>query len=273
MRSLLAPMAPLALLALVACGDSNDNNNPDVTSDAGNDTTDTTQCTAGELGCECAEGDTCSGELECEAGVCRDPEVPIPGELNAPCGDDDACGIHGGAQLACIEGSCQVPDCLSGATTCPCGPSDACDEAGATCEEGVCVLEGCEPGTAGCECGAGDTCEGDLACVAGTCQTGVTSGVIVGEASVRACEVAFQDDGTLLANLTFDETVRGQFARRGDTVAAVFFAVGDASITDGAINVTLASSDASALDGLTTLSVACFDNVGAPVAEPGFEVR
>src|SRR5690606_9382676 len=80
--------------------------------------------------------------------------APGPAGLGEAGGDPTpTCGTHEGTALQCVDGTCQVPGCATGALGCPCGPGDTCTAAGTSCTGGLCVPMGCQAGTAGCLCG------------------------------------------------------------------------------------------------------------------------
>ncbi len=123
----------------------------------------------------CGEGDACTGDAFCSAGVCQ------PGTL-LTCDDGNVC----------TDDSCD-PDsgCLNTDNTASCGDGDACngDEvcsasichlgAPLICNDGnICTDDGCDPGS-GCfntdntaGCGDGNACNGDEVCAARSCQPG-----------------------------------------------------------------------------------------------------
>ena len=111
------------------------------------------ECVDGTQDCPCIPDGGCDPaqpQLVCNASnVCVDPGSPDPGELNGACDETIACSTYEEAQLDCINGTCQLPDCLSGLVGCPCAGALSCDDPaveGEVCIEGICQLEGCTPG-------------------------------------------------------------------------------------------------------------------------------
>lgn len=86
-------------------------------------------CTPGAWGCECAEGGSCSPDLEC------------------------------------IDGVCSFSECSAGWDGCPCTAEGTCDN-GLFCVDGTC---GCEPGSLGCDCVDDAECSNGTMCIDAEC--------------------------------------------------------------------------------------------------------
>jgi hypothetical protein len=110
-------------------GSSSETTSDGETTDDDDDGDEVPDCTPGAFGCTCAEGETCSPDLECIAGMCT------------------------------------FSDCSAGYDGCPCAEGDTCNE-GLFCVEGTC---GCLPGSLACGCIDGTMCEGELTCIADEC--------------------------------------------------------------------------------------------------------
>ena len=199
-------------------------------------------CPAGAEGCACYANGTCDSKdgvvMVCQQQVCTVPDAPTPGDLGDPCDGDNPCGLHDGTQLECREGTCQLP------VTCPAG-------------------------TFGCPCDGG-TCQAGLQCVSDACQAAAGSGLFVGSAEVRACDVLIEKEG---ADVQYASGVLGVTARDGARLALSFTARTDAAQT-GPVGA-LVGTDGQALDvtGLKPVKVECYDRHGTTVADPGIELR
>jgi len=199
-------------------------------------------CPAGSEGCACYANATCDSKdgvvMACEDSVCVVPGTPPPGGLGDACDGDHPCGRHEGAELECREATCQLP-------------------------------VGCPAGTFGCPCDAG-ACQGGLACVDDTCQAAAGSGLFVGNADVRACDVLLEKEG---ADVQYAPGVLGVTARDGARLALSFAARTDAALS-GPVGA-LVGADGQALDvtGLPPVKVECYDRHGAAVAAPGVELK
>ena len=260
-KRLLCLLAAFAL-AVGGCGKGDD-----PTPDAGDDTGDTGECTPGEIDCECLDGNVCNTDSEmlvCVSGVCARPIEPDPGQLNSECANNADCGTHNGQDLTCIDLTCQLADCLSGATNCPCGPMSTCSDAAAACDAGTCRLTDCTPGAAGCACDAG-VCDGDLACVGGFCSTGVVGGLELSDGTARACEVLVSDPDGVVQNIAFNASLHGQYLREGDVIAGSFYADQDAPIDPGAASLVTGADQMLDLANVTVTRSRCFAADGSEI--------
>lgn len=141
-------------------------------------------CTAGRIGCACADGDCTTGA--CLDGQCVDCR---PGDVDCVCRLNGTC-----AEGTCAEDRCVA--CVDGAAGCPCRAGEACDE-GLTCMAGACRPEGCVDGAEGCPCAAGDTCDGALRCGEDAVCRACTPDIVGCPCAAGACEGAlFCDDET-----------------------------------------------------------------------------
>ena len=200
-------------------------------------------CPDGAEGCPCYANGTCDSKdgvvMACEQDVCVVPGTPPQGDLGDPCDADSPCGTHDGTELECREATCQLP------VTCPAG-------------------------TFGCPCDAG-ACQGGLVCTADTCQAAVGSGLVVGNADVRACDVLLENAAGV--DVQYAATVLGVTARDEARLALSFSARSDAALP--APVGALAGAGGAAVDpaDVTMSKAVCYDRHGAAVADPGIELK
>jgi len=136
------------------------------------------------------------------------------------------------------------------------------------CTDGLCKAPACVAGTMGCPCRTGGACDTGLECIDAACQAAAGTGLFVGSAAARACDVVLLAPD---ATASFGTSVSGVSARRGDRLALSFVAKGDAALDGPVASVT--GGDGKALSGLTPEKAQCYDRLGAAVAEPGVEVK
>ena len=111
-----------------------------------------TTCDRGTEACVCYGDGSCGADLLCRDGLC----VGCPGGTEAcPC-DEGAC-LDG---MICVEGICQIDNCVDGALDCPCDGGQ-CDEGLYCGAMGRCLA--CSADVVDCPCDEG-LCEADLVC-------------------------------------------------------------------------------------------------------------
>lgn len=166
-------------------------------------------CDPGDLGCECASGDSCQGSAVCEGGVCVEC---TPGSQGCACAEGDLCL----GELVCQEGACVPVVCPEGQEGCPCAEGDTCQGDSVTCSEGLC--RACPNDMEGCPCveGAcgeelfcdseGGACLAAVECANEDCGEHRLCGGDDGTICLDGCEEGFtfnEEDGTC-----FDPTPR-----------------------------------------------------------------
>ena len=160
-----------------------------------------------------------------------------------------------------------LPACTAGADGCACRADGTCD-AGLACQDLVCGAPACTTGTLGCPCRADNKCDAGLSCGNGACAAVTGTGLVVGGAEVRACDVVFAAAG---ATAVFSQDVVGVTARRGERIALSFTAKKDAAFAGPVASVT--GADGKAVAGLAPEKASCFDRLGKAVATPDVKVQ
>lgn len=232
-------------------------------------------CVPGTLGCPCLGNGTCGlhrGEaLGCWDDRCGLPAEAAPGALGGRCSRSVPCE---GPDLVCENNRCGLAGCDTGALGCPCGELGTCAPANGRetrCREGRCVYRDCAPGALGCPCD-GDVClEGGL-CEGGVCRSDAVRRLFVAQRSVRACDVDFDrvaDDLTI----QFLGPVVGRAQRVGERVATGFFAREDARLGEALVELRFPASREEGMQRIRVREVTCYDGAGAPVPDPGVELR
>ncbi len=153
----------------------------------------------------------------------------------------------------------------------------------------------CVAGTSGCECAADNSCNDGLSFFNGICVPGDDNpddpdagdpddpdaddpddpdaddpddpdaddppvpgtGLAVGDAAARSCEVVLEDPDEKLKDVNYDG-VQGRDMRRGSRLAIAFHALDDESIVDGAVSFGQAD-----LSGINVTVSRCFGADGA----------
>jgi hypothetical protein len=238
-----------------------------------------TTCVDGTEGCPCLADSTCTqpgGDvvLACVSDVCQRVDAPDPGELNGACDETIACSTYEGQQLDCIEGTCQLPDCLSGLVGCPCAALATCDDPtvdGEACVDGICQVAGCEPGSLGCACGEGGACNAGLECVADICRSADGVWLTVGDPAVRACDVLLAANGGRVGLVTFEATVLGETMSRAPRTAVSFSGRADATLVGDVARIELLDTVAGA--AVTVESATCYDSLGQAITGSPVSVR
>lgn len=164
-------------------------------------------------------------------------------------------------------GSENPPACIAGASGCACKVDGTCD-GDLQCSDSLCVAPTCVAGTMGCPCRTGAACDNGLQCTADVCGAPAGTGLVVGHAAVRACDIVFDAPG---ATVAYASQVTGVTARRGDRVALSFAAKADAAL-DGPV-AAVTGSDGTVLAGVAPQKAECFDRLGQAVADPVVTLR
>jgi hypothetical protein len=232
------PHAPrallLALLTIAACGDDRPRRIPD------------DFCHGERDGLACDDGDPCTADDRCGAGVCRgraaldcsgldegcmvgacDPETVTCVAVAAPegtsCSDDDACTTADACREGVCEGAAVVcPGQEDGCATSVCDPATgACGEL-TPAEDGTdCGLDACTPGA--CEDGACqlrpvDCSSLDAPCAEGTCDPATGACEAVPFAENAACD----DDNPCTSGETCVRGACGGATQAADGTACSF---------------------------------------------------
>ncbi len=244
----------MAVVATTACGSDTKKN----------------ECPAGSENCACSGDGTCDDGLQCKENFCVKGDVCPEGTEGCVCHADDSCEAGtAGAVLVCTEGLCVPEGTDVGGLGDPCGeglPICGLNEGTQLeCTEGTCQMPPpvCTAGTLDCPCDAG-SCGDGLECVAETCKAKTGSGLTVGNADVRACDVLLV---LASADVNFAADVLGVTARDGDRLAVSFTAKADAAL--GSVGVVVDSLGAAVdTSGITPTKVECYDRTGKAVAAP-----
>lgn len=91
------------------------------------------------------------------------------------------------------------------------------------------------------------------------------SGLTVGNAAVRACDVLLEERETQIVGVEFAQAVRGESGRMSPRFAFAFSATRDEGFEGTVAKLKLRGEDAS---GFSKLEVSCFDRAGQKVAAP-----
>lgn len=202
-------------------------------------------------GCSGAGGDDCPTGLR-----------------NCPCQTGDLCDPG----LGCRQGYCVPDDCPRGSEGCPCLASATCNGA-LVCAAGVCEPPSCPPGTLDCPCDNG-ACQTGQTCRADQCVPSVPqSGLSVGSAAVRACDVLLAIGTTETETIGFSDQVVGVFEKAGTSIAFSFTAKTDATLAEPVAQLLDSTGAALAAAGVTLISATCFDRLGVALASPSLTLE
>jgi len=199
----------------------------------------------------------------CKSGGGGNTPVCTPGADACACKADKTCDTG----LTCNANVCQGAACTPGADGCACKADGSCDT-GLACQDKVCKEPACVAGTLDCPCKADNTCDAGLACLESACKAQAGTGLVVGSAAARACDVVFNLAG---ATVALSKDVTGVTARRGDRVAVSFTAKTDAAFAGPVASVT--GPGGKALSGITPDKAECYDRLGKVVSDPGVKVQ
>lgn len=120
----------------------------------------------------------------------------------------------------------------------------------------------CAAGESGCACLEENACNGDLVCMEGKCTGSFDVGVKVSDGRARGCDVLVNEAGVRVADVTFNDKVKGTFVRESPRVAVSFISTTDAPIDASGIHLQVVGDDRA---GVTVESVACADAAGKPL--------
>jgi hypothetical protein len=215
----------------------------------------------GGPGQPCFPNDSCTGQLVCVERVCREF---VTGNLGEPCFPNGTCNTVDSIGLVCVGGACELPDCPNGTIGCGCRRDRTCS-AGATCsvKESRCVRAGCAVGELGCLCADGLTCSNATACRYGVCWTNAVAVKVGPAVNVHACDIVLKVGGPERSNVTWPDTIRGQFMQRSGALALSFI---ERTGTEAGINGTVATIAAGGLVRPELLQSECYDGLGNTIA-------
>lgn len=133
----------------------------------------------------------------------------------------------------------------------------------------------CTPGNQGCPCKMDGTCN-TLSGVQMVCRDeqcvppgedvspAFQISLSVEPAQVRGCELVLDDQDLSITAIGFDDTVQGQWMRRGPRVALVFISQSDQAIQANAISV---EASVDSLADLTWINLKCIDRNGTDISD------
>ena len=184
-----------------------------------------TACTLGDLGCECAAGNECSGDLVCVEGVCE---------------EDTGCTV--------------------GDTGCACASGDTCTDASDECVAGTCQPRTECVGELGCACGEGDVCDAGLVCASDVCESADGTLIELSGGDARACDILVEAPGVKIQDVVFPAGYRGRMRTRDDSTAIAVIRTEDSAMSG--VVAALVFEDEGDADDVTSVSVTCYDRLG-----------
>lgn len=124
----------------------------------------------------------------------------------------------------------------------------------------------CEKGASACACAEGAVCDDGLACdeVSRTCLPPRIALLPAIDARARSCELLLEDTSAHIANVRFDDTLRGEQVREAPRTALAFHALSDIPIDAASVELELLG------EGTFRIARAqCFDQDGQAIASGG----